>query len=164
MGGGGGQPQLFFFFFLRGSLIVTNCFPSLILKWEGSSRGQHQFQTVSPGLGELIPLTWLEEREINVLYTATLRSRHLQLHALQYLGSEWWKFDFLKIHFSSDFSLYYGLLYHKTCLRISIWPPKPIKTAKNVNFWKMENYSILLKLWHFLAQRWSKTMYNNVFE
>ena len=28
---------------------------------------------------------------------------------------------------------------------------------------QMENYSFWPKLWHFLAQRWSKTMYNNVF-
>ena len=35
--------------------------------------------------------------------------------------------------------IYYGLLYHKTCLGIPIWPPKPLKTAKNVNFWKTEN-------------------------
>ena len=30
--------------------------------------------------------------------------------------------------------IYYGLLYHKTCLGNSIGPPKPLKTAKNVNF------------------------------
>ena len=51
----------------------------------------------------------------------------------------------------------------KLDLGISIGPPKPLKTAKNVSFWKMENYSFWPKLWHFLAQRWSKTMYNNVF-
>ena len=35
-------------------------------------------------------------------------------------------------------------------LGISIWPPKPLKTAKNVNFLKME------LIWHFLTQRWSE--------
>ena len=62
------------------------------------------------------------------------------------------RFRMVKIHFSADFSLdgmgiYYGLFYHKTCLGISIWPPKPLKTAKNVNFLKMENCNFWPKLW-----------------
>ena len=55
--------------------------------------------------------------------------------------------------------IYCDQTYLKTCLAISIWPPKPLKTAKNVNFWKMEKYGFWPKLWHFLAKRWSKTMY-----
>ena len=39
----------------------------------------------------------------------------------------------------------------------------PLKQPKILNFWKMENYSFWSKIWHFFAQSWSKTMYNNVF-
>ena len=35
--------------------------------------------------------------------------------------------------------------------QLVIGPPKPLKTAKNVNFWKMENYSFWPKSWLFLA-------------
>ena len=41
------------------------------------------------------------------------------------------------------------ILYHKPCLGISIWT---IKTAKNVYFWKMENFSFWPELWHFLPK------------
>ena len=70
---------------------------------------------------------------------------------------------FFSWFFTARAFIIYSLLYHKTCLGISIGPLKHLKTAKNVNFWKMENYSFWPKSWHFFAQRWSKTMYDNVF-
>ena len=45
--------------------------------------------------------------------------------------------------------IYYGLLYHKTCLGILISHLELQKMAKNVDFWKMENYCFWLKLEHF---------------
>ena len=51
---------------------------------------------------------------------------------------------FLKYIFDFVFhwkGIYYGQLYYKTCLGILISPPKPQKTAKNVDFWKLKNYS-----------------------
>ena len=44
---------------------------------------------------------------------------------------------FLKYIFDFVFhwkGIYYGQLYYKTCLGILISPPKPQKTAKNVDF------------------------------
>ena len=43
----------------------------------------------------------------------------------------------------------YSLLYHKACLGILISHIEPQKMAKNVKFWKMENYCFWLKLEHF---------------
>ena len=51
---------------------------------------------------------------------------------------------FLKYIFDFVFhwkGIYYGQLYYKTCLGILISPPKPQKTAKNVDFGKFKNYS-----------------------
>ena len=45
--------------------------------------------------------------------------------------------------------IYYGQMYPKTCFGILISPPEPKKTAKKVDFWKMENYSYFVKLGHF---------------
>ena len=95
---------------------------------------------------------------LNIVYSTPTILNCIVIVSVIYLGSEWWKYDFLKIK-----GIYYGLLYHKSCLAIPIWPLKPLKTAKNVNFWKMENFSFWPKSWHFLAHRWSKTMYKNVF-
>ena len=37
--------------------------------------------------------------------------------------------------------IYYGQIYHKTCLGILISPQEPQKTAKNMDLWKIKKYS-----------------------
>ena len=59
--------------------------------------------------------------------------------------------------------IYYGLLYHKTCLGISIWPQEPLKTAKNVNFLKTKKNQFLVKIRAFLAPKCTKIVYHDVF-
>ena len=59
--------------------------------------------------------------------------------------------------------IYYGLLYHKTCLRISIWPQEPLKTAKNVDFLKTKKNQFLVKIRAFLAPKCTKIVYHDVF-
>ena len=61
-----------------------------------------------------------------------------------------WKLEnWPKLLTQLDCRIYYGLLYHKTCLVISIWPQEPLKTAKNVNFLKTKKISFWLKSGHF---------------
>ena len=55
-----------------------------------------------------------------------------------WLGSEWWKYDFLKIHFSSSFLQEGNLLWFIISWKILHLEPE--KIAKNVDFWTMENY------------------------
>ena len=45
--------------------------------------------------------------------------------------------------------IYYGQMYPKTCFWILISPPEPKKTTKKGYFWKIENYSFLVKFGDF---------------
>ena len=73
-----------------------------------------------------------EQLTINVMYTESFPERnvHGQVESGENMIFLKYIFDFV-FHWKG---IYYGQLYYKTCLGILISPPKPQKTAKNVDF------------------------------
>ena len=71
-------------------------------------------------------------------------SENAELHSVNMIFSKY-IFDHL-FHWKG---IYYGQMYPKTCFWILISPPEPKKTTKKGYFWKIKNYSFLVKFGDF---------------
>jgi len=59
--------------------------------------------------------------------------------------------------------IYYGQIYHKTCLGILISPQESPKNSQKYGFMKNKKIQFLTKIRAFSAKMWSNTMYHDVF-